>query len=426
MIICQILKVCIMKFNVVEFFVGAGGSHLGFMQNGFNTLYVNDNDIEALKTLKYNNAMHLQNAIIDSSDITKIDPQELRKSIKDDIDVCFAGIVCKGFSLAGEKNPNDERNFYYKSYLSIIKELQPRISIIENVKGMLNARILNSKTPKNILEEVDILWQEMENYKGRKADFRKKNVITQEFENYGKELRIKKQKVLQKIEKYMISVLEDIIDIYNEIGYRVDYKILNAAWYGSSTKRERLIIVATRKDIKNSYEFPKPIYHNDEIVTKLDFDNIQNMKFKQPISIRESLSKIDYLKEDFDNEPMKHNEKTIERFQYIKAGSNISECIDELPQELRISKFYSRGNTMRLHFDKLAPTLVPGHSNFPIHPIEHRSITVREAAVITGFPLDYKFFGSHSKRCEQVGNAVPPPLSYAIAKSVKNFLETLK
>ena len=78
---------------------------------------------------------------------------------------------------------------------------------------------------------------------------------------------------------------------------------------------------------------------------------------------------------------------------------------------------------MRLDSKKAAPTLVPGHSNFPIHPFENRSITVREAAVITGFPIKYKFFGSHTKRCEQVGNAVPPPLSTAIAKSCKDLLE---
>ena len=78
---------------------------------------------------------------------------------------------------------------------------------------------------------------------------------------------------------------------------------------------------------------------------------------------------------------------------------------------------------MRLDFDTTAPTLVPGHSAFPLHPLEHRSISVREAATITGFPTNYKFFGSHTKRCEQVGNAVPPPLANAIAREIKNFLE---
>ena len=78
---------------------------------------------------------------------------------------------------------------------------------------------------------------------------------------------------------------------------------------------------------------------------------------------------------------------------------------------------------MRLAGNKLSPTLVPGHSNFPVHPIEHRSISVREAATITGFPVDYKFIGSHTKRCEHVGNAVPPPLAKAIAESCKDYLD---
>ena len=66
---------------------------------------------------------------------------------------------------------------------------------------------------------------------------------------------------------------------------------------------------------------------------------------------------------------------------------------------------------------------MPGHSNFPVHPKEHRRITVREAATITGFPLNYKFFGNHSKRCEHVGNAVPPPLARALAQSCKKVLD---
>lgn len=78
---------------------------------------------------------------------------------------------------------------------------------------------------------------------------------------------------------------------------------------------------------------------------------------------------------------------------------------------------------MRLSWDVPAPTLVPGHSAFPLHPEEHRSITVREAACITGFPKDYKFFGNHSKRCEQVGNAIPPKLAESIAESVKELLD---
>ena len=127
--------------------------------------------------------------------------------------------------------------------------------------------------------------------------------------------------------------------------------------------------------------------------------------------------------EDADNHPMNHSPRTIERFKYIPEGDSIANHIDELPADLKISKFYSRGSTMRLDGNSPSPTLVPGHSNFPVHPREHRSITVREAATITGFPLKYKFFGTHSKRCEHVGNAVPPQLAQAIAKECVKLLD---
>lgn len=88
---------------------------------------------------------------------------------------------------------------------------------------------------------------------------------------------------------------------------------------------------------------------------------------------------------------MQHTEKTIERFKYIPEGSNIAYHINELPDDLKISCFNLKGNTMRLNENDASPTLVPGHSNFPIHPKEHRSITVREAACITGFPKNMYF-----------------------------------
>ncbi|GAA8693034.1 hypothetical protein HpBT344_01050 [Helicobacter pylori] len=147
-----------------------------------------------------------------------------------------------------------------------------------------------------------------------------------------------------------------------------------------------------------NFTFPKPTHLSDEINTKLDFKDLPT-SFKKPFLIRDAFNLIDYSNsDDADNFPMQHNPKTIERFQYIQEGKNIQECIESLPKHLQISQFYSRGNTMRLKMDALSPTLVPWHSNFPLHPTEHRIITIREAATITGFPTSYKFFGSHAKR----------------------------
>ena len=161
----------------------------------------------------------------------------------------------------------------------------------------------------------------------------------------------------------------------------------------------------------------------DESIFKKGMDSSLIQTLPNPKTVNEALSSIDYSVEDSDNIPMNHSPKTVERFKYIPEGDSIANHIDELPEELKISKFYSRGSTMRLAGDKPSPTLVPGHSNFPVHPKENRSITVREAATITGFPLNYKFFGNHSKRCEHVGNAVPPALSRELAKKCNIILD---
>lgn len=417
------------EYTIFETFVGAGGSHIGFKQNGFKSVYVNDDNKDCINTLLLNNPEIKQTAFVDCRSVLDIDTDNLLNNIKlkqGELDVMFGGIVCKGFSLAGERSPNDERNYFYHQQLKLVEITKPKISVIENVKAFSNGQVLSENTPQEIRDEVDRIWQELENYKGQKAELRKKNKITPEFEQKGVELRKQKESLLTVLREnnYLISVLDDLYQIYDRIGYNVSHKILNTAWYGASTKRERIIIVAVRKDLPNNFEFPFPIYHSDEILTKLDFDNIENAEFLKPISIGEALAKIDYAnKDDIDNHPMNHSPKTVERFKYIKAGSNIQETMHEIPDELKISSFYSRGNTMRLSMELLAPTLVPGHSNFPVHPIEHRSITVREAAVITGFPMNYKFIGNHSKRCEHVGNAVPPPLASAIAKECIKFLE---
>jgi DNA (cytosine-5)-methyltransferase 1 len=420
------------KYIIAETFVGAGGSHVGFKQAGFKTVYVNDFDENFLKTLVTNNPELQKEALIDNRSILDIDGGSILKNINinvGELDVLFGGIVCKGFSLAGDRSPNDERNYFYHKQLELVSTLRPKISIIENVVGILNGRVLSGNTPKAIKRQVDELWKEIANFKGKKADLRKKGGIGKEFEKHGEDLKDKRRNFILELEKkgYMVPVLVDIYSIYNKLGYRVEHKVLNTAWYGAATKRERVVIVAVRNDLDSDFKFPLPVFNSAQIRTKLDFDpkEIAKIKFKKPKTVNDALAEIDYEnKKDLDNVPMAHNAKTVERFKYIPEGDSIANHLDKLPRELVISKFYSRGNTMRLNGKAPSPTLVPGHSNFPVHPKEHRSISVREAAAITGFPQDYKFIGSHSKRCEQVGNAVPPPLAKALGLECIKLLDS--
>ena len=107
---------------------------------------------------------------------------------------------------------------------------------------------------------------------------------------------------------------------------------------------------------------------------------------------------------------MSHKSSTIEKFKNISSNMKSSDS------------YFSRGTSSRLSMDKSAPTLVPGHSSFQIHPFEHRSITVREGAIITGFDKNFKFYGSHTSRCMQIGNAVPINMAYNIALQCKKYL----
>lgn len=418
-----------MRYTIFETFVGAGGSHIGFKKQGFLSKYVNDFSHEAMETLLINNPSIRETALIDETSIVEINPEEILKKVNmkpGELDVLFGGIVCKGFSLAGERSPNDERNYFYHKQLEIVKIARPKISVIENVPGITTAEVLSSDTPKEITDKVNELWKELANYKGEKSTLRKTNSITKEFEEKGKLLRKQKEYILKelKAKKYLKSVYSDILDLYEDLGYKVYSKFLNSASYGAATKRERIIIVAVRNDIDIKFNFPEPTHGNDYLKKKYIDLYKDDKKYKPVKTVNDALSEIDYSNsDDIDNKPMNHNPKTVERFKYIPEGDNIANHMDIVPSELKISRFYSRGNTMRLNGNDASPTLVPGHSNFPVHPREHRSITVREAATITGFPINYKFIGSHSKRCESVGNAVPPALSEAIAKEVKKVLD---
>jgi DNA (cytosine-5)-methyltransferase 1 len=407
------------NYTFGETFVGAGGAHLGFKNKGFKSVYALDINESSLKTLVQNNP-ELLDSVVELGDILEADGKEILKKTKlkpGEMDVFFGGIVCKGFSLAGERSPNDERNFFYHKQLELVSVIRPKISIIENVKGILNAQVLSPTSPKSVRELVDNTWQNLENYKGQKAALRKNGRISEEFLIKGQMLKFEKDNVLHLLKSngHLISVMDDIFEIYRTIGYKAKYKVLNSADYGSATKRERVIIVACRDDLNLDFVFPYPTHGSK---------SIKGIEGLIPyVTVNDALSSIEVDKVDKDNDPMNHSKQTVERFKYVPPGLNIVDVMDQLPEHLKISSFYSRGNTMRLDPDKPSPTLVPGHSNFPIHPYEHRSITVREAATITGFPNDFVFYGSHTKRCELVGNAVPIKLAEAIATQCKVALD---
>ncbi|AGL90087.1 DNA cytosine methyltransferase [Candidatus Phytoplasma australiense] len=414
------------KNTIAETFAGAGGSHLGFINNGFVSVYINEFEPNCIQTLKLNFPLLEKKCYIDPRDINDI---SINKISIINVDVLFGGIVCKGFSLAGQRKPTDKRNYLYLKQLEFVNHLKPTISIIENVPTFLTTKILKKELIPQFEKEIDDIWQEYAQLQAKKGSKRKKN-LSHELENKRLlELKNLKNDLLKKLEKQqvLISVFDDIKNKYDKMGYKVYHQVLNSAWYGAATARNRAIIVAVKKEIKKIFTFPKITHFQKDN----PLGNINGMSFCDNLlpytTVEDVFKTIDYNNlDDLDNIPMSHNPKTIKRFGFIPEGKNISHIIDQLPNELKISSFYSRGSATRLSRHKPCGTLVPGHSALPIHPWLNRSITIREAAALSGFPLNYKFYGSHSNRCEQIGNAVPILLSNAIAKKIKKFLKEVK
>lgn len=387
-----------MNYTVGETFVGCGGSHEGFKRAGFESVFANDIWADSLKTLKQNNADCDLNIVHD--DINNITVSSL--NLKKELDVLIGGVVCKGFSLAGVRNPCDPRNYLYLQQLRLVDELKPKISIIENVPGMISMNILNKTQEDEIIcltKKMDIVCEEHKKVRANIINLNKKEQNAEKEKEKLKKLTEERKIIDKQLDKYKYNVVDHIFQLYEEMDYTVYKKVLICSEYECYTNRKRLFIVAIRNDIhKKEWKYPEPLT-KDVLPTVKDALGLLDPVINDP-------------KNDPDNIPMKHTEKTIEKFKKVSIDKKNND-----------EKFFSRGTSNRLDYSKPAPTLVPGHSSFQIHPVEHRSITVREGALITGFPKEYKFFGSHTSRCMQIGNAIPVNMAKHIALKCKEYLD---
>lgn len=211
------------KMNVISLFSGCGGLDLGFELAGlqailgeevaleilknkeaffqkreegiFNTIYANDNFKEANQSYVEN---FPKDIYIDNSDIRKI--KEFPKA-----DIVLGGFPCPGFSEAGPRLIDDERNFLYLHFIRCLLQSQPLIFVAENVKGMMTL---------------------------------------------GKG-----------------EVFKQIVEDFKAAGYTIYHKLLNARDYGVPQIRERVILVGVRNDLDFKYEFPKPTHGEQKNLT---------------------------------------------------------------------------------------------------------------------------------------------------------------
>lgn len=115
------------KFTVVSLFAGAGGMDIGFEEEGFHTIWANDNDKDSTETYKL-----WSQADVVCENIENVDLKSIPKA-----DVVLGGFPCQGFSLAGPRKLDDKRNILYRYFVDVIEEIKPKAFVAENVKGIL-------------------------------------------------------------------------------------------------------------------------------------------------------------------------------------------------------------------------------------------------------------------------------------------------
>lgn len=331
-------------FKSIELFAGAGGLALGLEQAGFEHIGLIEIDKNASATLKHNRSFW--NVLCE--DIEEIAKRDLEKEFnlkKNELDLLSGGAPCQSFSYAGKRlGLEDTRGTMFYHYATFLKKLQPKIFLFENVKGLL------------------------QHDKGR---------------TFGV-----------------------ICDVFKEQGYDIQYKVLNAWDYGVAQKRERLIIVGIRNDLKEIYNYNFPEKHSYKPVLR------------------------DILKDVPESEFSSYSENKKKIFSLVPPGGYWKDIDPSIAKEYMKSCWNMKGGRTgilrRLSLDEPSLTVLTMpqmKQTDRCHPIEVRPFSIRENARIQSFPDSWEFIGSVSSKYKQIGNAVPCNLAKEIGREI---IKTLK
>lgn len=361
--------------NAIDLFSGCGGLSLGFMKAGYTINKAVEFDPPIANAYKLNHPE--VEMIVD--DIRNIDTTGVFKN--GDADIIIGGPPCQGFSMAGARTRHgfidDTRNYLFKHYFNVVKEVRPRVFVMENVKGM----------------------QTMQ--KGK--------------------------------------IFEEILSIFSDSAamggtqYHLFHRVIKAVDFGIPQKRERLIIIGTTvpsilfddlwEETKREIQSEYPGYFDHVTV----WDAIGNLPaVSQDGIIENPVPATNYQRYLSCNNSVitnhkksNHSAKVIERMSMIRNGQNYTEL-----QET-INSVHS-GSYGRLCWDEVASTITtrfdtPAGGRFT-HPVENRTLSPREAARIQSFPDDFVFCGAKREISRQIGNAVPPKISYFLARFIEKIL----
>jgi DNA (cytosine-5)-methyltransferase 1 len=339
----KILKSKKTNLTSIDLFAGAGGTALGLENAGFKHLLLSEMDKSACQTLRVNRP----NWNVVEGDVANVD----FRPYSGKVDLVEGGFPCQAFSFAGKKlGFEDTRGTLFYEFARAIKETMPKVAVGENVKGLLS-------------------------------------------HDGGRTLET------------MLDVLKSITDESGN-GYEVSFKVLRSQYLDVPQKRERLVIVAIRKDIfSGDFYFPQ---ENNYVVTLRDAigDKPKGLGSKYP--------------------PRK-----AEIMDMVPPGGYWRDLPEEVQKEYLAGSYFlgggKTGMARRLSWDEpsLTLTCAPAQKQTErCHPSETRPLNVAEYARIQTFPDLWIFPGSVAQTYKQIGNAVPVNLGYHIGKMVEQIINS--
>ncbi len=390
--------------TVVDLFAGAGGQSTGFTRAGFKVLGAVEIDGMAARTYRLNHPGVPDERVL-VQDIRTVPAAALRRLCgRRTLDVLVGSPPCQGFSSAGFRSKRtvtgyrpdaDERNFLFESMVAATLLLKPRLFLMENVPGM------------------------------------------------------------QSVKREDLSFLETAAKLLEQRGgYRTEIWRLNAAAFGVPQTRIRYFLVASRLPVMPARP---PEEYQDLQRRDLDLEALPPVTLTEAIfdlperaagtgvsverreppdpdrdpRFRRYLTKFGIARPSpllFQHTVRYHNPRDLELYALLRPGEDSIHLLEQHGRAdlMRYRKDVFDDKYARLRGDRPCKTIVAHlakDGNGYIHPTQVRSLSFREAARVQSFHDAYVFCGSPSDQWIQLGNAVPPVLAEAIARSFRFALE---